>query len=111
MDHRIEEVMADRGFTQTRLAAKLETLPTQINRLIRGERRLTLDWLQKIAAALECRASDLLVDGDFRNRLAADEGALLEAYRSLRLEDRIRMVRIADVMAGRDHDDSLFRRE
>lgn len=42
------------------LAEKVGTSQPQITRLERGERRLTVDWMQRIAKALECKPFDLV---------------------------------------------------
>tara|TARA_R110000868_G_scaffold936_4_gene7153 strand:+ start:1925 stop:2482 length:558 start_codon:yes stop_codon:yes gene_type:complete len=41
------------------LAEKTGTSQPQITRLERGERRLTVDWMQRLAKALGCQPSDL----------------------------------------------------
>ena len=110
-DHRIEELLELHNLNQSRLAERMDTQVTQIHRLIHGHRRLTLDWMRNIAGAIgdSVVASDLLLPSDFRNRLAPDEARLVDGYRTLRLEDQVRMVRISDVMVGQDFDEGLFR--
>ena len=105
MDTRLEQILDARGLNQSQLAARIGVPATQINRLINGNRRWTLDWLQKIARALDLQASDLLPDQDFRNRLAADELRLLDDYRALRPTDRLRYLRISAALADRPDDD------
>jgi phage repressor protein C with HTH and peptisase S24 domain len=48
-----------RGLTQERLADAVGTGKVQISRLERAERRLTLDWMLKLAKALDIEPGDL----------------------------------------------------
>jgi phage repressor protein C with HTH and peptisase S24 domain len=49
-----------RGLTLEQLAARVGTDKTQLSRLEKGKRRLTMDWLERIAPALGCEPVDLL---------------------------------------------------
>lgn len=60
MGNRIAEWRAKRGkMTQGELARRVGTGRSQIVKLERGERRLTTDWLKKLAVALNVQAADL----------------------------------------------------
>lgn len=48
------------GLTRPELADRVGTSLSQIVKLERGERRLTQDWMERIAAALGVRSSDLM---------------------------------------------------
>lgn len=81
--NRIRLMRARQGLTLQQLAARV-TPPAsyqQIARLERDERRLTWDWLSKIARALECAPMDLIEDG--WERLTPAEQRLIAAYRDL----------------------------
>ena len=58
--NRIRELREARGLSAADLAEKVGTSQPQITRLERGERRLTVDWMQRIAKALDCQPSDLM---------------------------------------------------
>lgn len=60
MANRIREFRERAGLSQAALGAKVHTGQSQIDRLEKGERRLTVDWLTRIAAALEIEPNDLL---------------------------------------------------
>lgn len=62
MKNRIDEIRKQRKLTLEKLAEKCGTSLNQIYKLIRGERRLTLDWLNRIAKALNCSVADLISD-------------------------------------------------
>jgi transcriptional regulator with XRE-family HTH domain len=108
MQHRLEQILEARGLNQSQLARRMDLPPTSINRLVNGDRKMTLDWMQRIAAALDLRASDLLAEKDFRNRLAGDEARVLRHYRDLRPADRLRAFRIMAVLADAADDADAF---
>lgn len=59
--NRIRELREMAGLTVDELAARANTSSPQIRRLETGARRLTVDWMNRIAHALECSPTDLLV--------------------------------------------------
>lgn len=79
--NRIRMMRSRRGLTLQQLAARIEPPASyqQIARLERDERRLTWDWLMKIARALDCVPMDLIEDG--WHRLTPAEQRLLAAFR------------------------------
>jgi transcriptional regulator with XRE-family HTH domain len=65
MRTRIRDVRRAKGLTLSELAARI-TPPTTaqtIGRLETGVRKVTLDWLQKIADALGCGVNELMAEG------------------------------------------------
>jgi len=60
MPNRIKEWREARRLTLEQLAELCETSPGQISKLENGKRKLTQDWLTRIARALAVSASDLL---------------------------------------------------
>jgi transcriptional regulator with XRE-family HTH domain len=60
MKHYIREWRRYRGLSQPQLAGAVGTDKTQISKLENRERRLTTDWLQRLATALRCEPADLL---------------------------------------------------
>jgi len=63
MKTRIREVRRQRGMTLQQLAESIRpepTTPQTIGRLETGIRTVSLDWLTRIAEALDCHVSDLL---------------------------------------------------
>ena len=59
-ENRIKEWRSSRGWSLQHLADLVETSRAQIDKLERGERRLTVDWMIRLAKALECLPADLL---------------------------------------------------
>lgn len=58
--NRIREIRERRGLSQSQLAAAVGTTQPQINRLETGVRKLTVEWMQKIAQALDVHPEDLI---------------------------------------------------
>ena len=78
-----------RGWSLQKLAAKIEpsTSYQQLGRLETGDRPLTLDWIERIAKALEVEPIELLAPGSATPRgpqaIHLDEQVAVEAARSL----------------------------
>ncbi len=60
MSNRIKELRRLRGLTQDGLGKRIGTGRSQIVKLERGERRLTVEWMRRLARALDCHPADLL---------------------------------------------------
>ena len=63
MENRLRATRAIRHLTQRQLADRAGTTLQQISRLERGDRRLTLDWVRRLARALECSEMELIGAG------------------------------------------------
>jgi transcriptional regulator with XRE-family HTH domain len=49
-----------KGLTQPALAQRVGTVKSEISRLEKGSRRMTLDWMSSIATALGISVDDLM---------------------------------------------------
>jgi phage repressor protein C with HTH and peptisase S24 domain len=58
--NRIREWRQKKGWSLQQLAEASDTSRAQIDKLERGERRLTLDWMLRLAKPLDCLPADLL---------------------------------------------------
>jgi transcriptional regulator with XRE-family HTH domain len=58
--NRIRELREQRGLTGEQLAERVGTTQGQIHKLESGKRRLTVEWMQRIAKALNVRPIDLI---------------------------------------------------
>lgn len=58
--NRIKQIRERRGLTQDQLAELVDTTQPTIMRLERGQRKLTVEWMQRLAKALKCRPEELL---------------------------------------------------
>lgn len=86
MENRIKEWRRARGLTLKQLAERIGTSNQQISHLENGRRRLTLDWIERIAIALECHPADL-IGGDTQLR-SERERAMIELFRGLSEEQQ-----------------------
>ena len=60
MSNKIKEVRLEKGLTLQALAERVGTSAPQIDRLEKGLRRLTIDWLNRIAKSLDVTPGSLL---------------------------------------------------
>ncbi|MDP2207039.1 MAG: helix-turn-helix transcriptional regulator [Alphaproteobacteria bacterium] len=77
----IKEIRTSQSLTLDQLAERVGTTPQQINLLEAGKRKLTWEWMQRLADGLECHPLDL-VEGP---AVPKDEGEkdLLRKFRGL----------------------------
>lgn len=59
MSNTLRPLRLSRGLSLQDLATRVGTSKAQIDKLERGDRRLTVDWLQRLAQALDCAATDI----------------------------------------------------
>jgi transcriptional regulator with XRE-family HTH domain len=59
MENRIKMLRRQRDWSQEKLARRVGTSNQMISLLERGRRRMTLEWLERLAQALECRPADI----------------------------------------------------
>lgn len=112
MKNFIKDYRIKKNLTQERLAELIGTSKVQISRLETGERRLNMDWLEKIAKALGVREGALISDmseseNGYNKDIIADifvtvEEFLLKNKRILPSKDKIELVfalynRVADL--------------
>ena len=108
MQTHILELIKIKGLSVPEVAERMETSPTQLYRLLRSRkqkddqnaRRMTVDWLRKIAAALELPTADLLPETDNPYRLEEDDRATLAALKRLDPALRGRVPSILDAIGG-----------
>ncbi|TAH33132.1 MAG: helix-turn-helix transcriptional regulator [Alphaproteobacteria bacterium] len=62
--NRIRNLRLARGYSLQDLAEKIGTSKSQVDKLEKGERRLTLDWMRRLADGLACTITDIIVAGD-----------------------------------------------
>ena len=62
MKNRIKELRRGAGLTLQKLADVIGTTPQQINRLERGDRRLTTEWMERVASGLDVHPTELIAD-------------------------------------------------
>lgn len=88
--NRIKEIREREGLTQDELAVRMGTTSQQVGRLENGQRKLTVEWMNKLAIALDCYPSDLIenaIIADMINEVEPAEPSGLESVRKA-LADR-----------------------
>ncbi|MCG8695460.1 MAG: helix-turn-helix domain-containing protein [Minwuiales bacterium] len=60
MENQLRIARKARRLTQHQLAERADTTVQQISRLERGERRMTLDWVRRLARAMGCTEAEVL---------------------------------------------------
>jgi transcriptional regulator with XRE-family HTH domain len=61
MKNRIKEVRKQKGITQKELASRLGVVPSAISQFESGDGNMKIETLEKIAVALGCEFSDLIM--------------------------------------------------
>ena len=90
----IKEIRTERGLTLENLAELVGTSHQQISLLEKGQRRLTWDWILRIADALQCHSSDI-TDGPATPQ-TSDERDLLYKFRHMCPEDQHKYIFMAE---------------
>ena len=80
--NRIRELRKRSGLSQAELGERLGLSPGQVSHLENGARNLTLEWMKRIARALDVSVVDLLTAEDNPDRLADDERRVVQAMRN-----------------------------
>lgn len=94
---RLREIREKQGLSQAELAERAGTSQSQIDRLEKGHRRLTVDWLNRLSQALRCTPTEILEAP--KPGLAPDEQAILDLYRALSAPNKENVIRIAGALA------------
>ena len=93
----IKELRKGRGFSQNELARKIGTSNQQVSYLETGRRRLTDDWMLRLAEALGCHPADLLNGGP--ERASRRERMLITIFRGLSEEQKSAFFKAAYALA------------
>jgi transcriptional regulator with XRE-family HTH domain len=96
---KLREMRENRGFSQQQLAEKVvpPTSQPQIDRLEKSQRKLTKQWAERLARALDCHWLELM--GDELPVLSEQEKAILDLYRGLSDADKSAIFRHIDALA------------
>lgn len=62
-----------KGWARPELAKRMKTTPQQIERLEKGQRGLTTDWIEKAALALDVSVGDIITPGARQNDSEPDD--------------------------------------
>jgi len=71
MTNRIRDLRKQNGMSQQALAKRVGTTGQQVGNLESGRRKLTQDWMERLASGLDCRPADLLGAPDMSRATSA----------------------------------------
>ena len=60
LENKIKDLRLARGMTQSALARRAETTAATIQRLETGMRKLTVDWIERLAGSLDCDPGEVI---------------------------------------------------
>jgi len=88
MTNRIAEIRKARGLTLQEVATRAATTNQQVSHLERGRRKLSYEWMKRLASAMSCHPLDLLdhppeTESMHEPVLSPRERELLNLFRSL----------------------------
>jgi transcriptional regulator with XRE-family HTH domain len=86
-----------RGLSLDALATEARTTNQQVSLLETGKRRLTVDWLLRLAEPLKCHPWEL-VASDLPRPPQAEEVRLITRFQALSRGQRSALLRLMDVM-------------
>lgn len=93
MTNRIAEIRKARGLTLQELATRAATTNQQVSHLERGRRKLSYEWMERLASAMSCHPLDLLDHppapaSSHEPVLSPRERELLDLFRSLKNDEQ-----------------------
>ena len=100
LKNHIRELRKARKWSQAELADRCNTTNQQISHLETGKRRLTADWMDTLAKALQVDPQDLLVGGP--GQLAPKERELVDLYRRLTADQQQAFLAMAKTFSPRE---------
>jgi len=101
MKNSIAAVRRRKGLTLDAVAKAAGTTKSQIQKLEKGERRLTLAWMERLARALDISMSDLLPANETALPAAQSDREILEVIGMLQDEDRRIVLDVATRLLGK----------
>lgn len=105
MTNRIAEIRKARGLTLQEVATRASTTNQQISHLERGRRKLSYEWMERLASALSCHPLDLVhhppeAASGCEPVLTPREQELLKLFRSLTDKEQEALWLAIQPMAG-----------
>lgn len=88
MRTRIAFLRQEKGLSLAELAKAAGTTKAQIQKLERGDRRLSLEWMERLARALDIKISELLPPEEVTCRHEQDTKMVLDVLSRLSERDR-----------------------
>lgn len=99
MKNRIKELRDNRGLSLDDLANRVGTTNQQVSHLELGKRRLTADWMDRLANALDCRPWELIEETPPPD-LDPRERRILDLFKRVSPAERDALLLLAASLAG-----------
>ena len=94
MQTRIAFLRKEKGLSLEDVARAAGTTKAQIQKLERGDRRLSLEWMGRLAKAMNTKISELLPPEEVAFAQESEEAAILEILSHLPDRDRVALIGI-----------------
>lgn len=99
MNNRIRILREARGLSLELLASSIGTTNQQISLLESGKRRLTVEWLVRLAGALSCHPWEVVAQ-DLPDKVRPEDLRLLERFRRLTKSQQTALLEFLDATAS-----------
>jgi len=96
--NRIRELRTARDWSLDTLAAKVGCSKVQVSELERGMIQLTVEWMRRIAPALDVTPAELLTPTDNPLLLSEAERVLIERYRAASADQKESLTRVTEAL-------------
>ncbi len=101
--NRIYELRRAKGWSQHDLAENVGCSKMHISGMERGKRELSLDWMRRLAFALDVEPVDILADKDNPHRLNDDEQRFIANYRAADPQTKENIQRVTEALIPFKH--------
>ena len=102
MKNRTAQIRQLKGRSLTEVAAAASTTKAQIQKLEKGGRRLTLDWMERIACALGVSVVDLIPNGEAKSGTQKFDGQIMSMVNMLSEKDKRMLLDVAEGLFSRN---------
>jgi transcriptional regulator with XRE-family HTH domain len=102
MKNRIAQIRQLKGMSLTEVANAASTTKAQIQKLEKGERRLTLDWIERIARALGVSVVDLIPSVEVKSGAQKVDGQIMSMINMLSERDKRMLLDVAEGLFSRN---------
>lgn len=101
MKNRIAQIRQLKGMSLTEVATAASTTKAQIQKLEKGERRLTLDWMERIARALGVSVIDLIPGGASNQGSQKVDDQIISMINMMSDKDKRMLLNVAEGLFSR----------
>ncbi len=103
MKNKIAQIRQLKGLSLSEVATAASTTKAQIQKLENGQRRLTLDWVERIARALGVSIVDLLPGGPAKTGAQEVDDQIMSMIGMLSEKDKCMLLEVAEGLFSRSN--------